>query len=271
MAAAARILVPLDGSEPSSAALPVAAALGVRLGVPVEVLDCLPPAIPPGAELAWARERGAEVGVDVPDDAVHSTLEVVQEITAAAARQPGTIVCMASHGRTAVGELLYGSITHDVIVASPSPVVVVGPRAHVPESFATVQVCIDGSPTGQRALGAAAAWATALHGVPWLTQVVEPLDLEPELAGDVLEGAVLGRLAKDPRFAGLQVEWDVLHGHDVVGSLARWATEHGAGLLVTSSHGRSGIQRMRLGSVTARLIHEATRPVLVVGPAVATD
>ena len=269
---ASRVLVPVDGSQPSTAALPVAVALAAELGVPVEILDCFPPAVPPGAELDWLRGQGTKVGVDVSDDAVRPTLDVAGEILAAVARHTGTIVCMASHGRTAVGELLYGSTTHDVVASSPTPVVVVGPHAQVPDTFTTMQVCLDGSPTSRRALDVAAAWAKALHAVPWLTQVVEPPDLDPDLgaSGDVVEGAMLGRHAHDPRFAGLEVEWDVLHGRHVADALARWATEHDAGLLVASSHGRSGLQRMRLGSVTARLIHEATCPVLVVGPAVPT-
>ena len=50
----------------------------------------------------------------------------------------------------------------------------------------------------------------------------------------------------------------------VADSLARYAKEHNVDLIVISSHGRAGIARVTLGSVTDALIRNTNIPVLVV-------
>lgn len=264
-----RFLVPLDGIDTSTPALAVAAALAGRLGAVVEVIDCLPPQFHGYDEGAWIDEQLEAVGL--PADGattVQSTVHVVEAIVANAAKVPGTVVCMASHGRNAVGELIFGSVTHDVIVASPAPVLVVGPQCTPPTKFECIEVCVDGSHASETLVDVAIAWAGRLGAVPWLTQVVED-DVPVDFGGggrDVIEGSSLVRLAHGPRAAGIEIEWDVLHGRHPGRAIAAWAAEHDVALVVTGSHGRTGMQRVRLGSVTGSLIHELTCPLLVVGP-----
>jgi nucleotide-binding universal stress UspA family protein len=197
--------------------------------------------------------------------------DVVGEILAMIAAEAGTVVCMATRGRSALGELVLGSMTHDIVVASPTPVVVIGPHAALPERLDTVQVAFDGSDTSARALAAATDWAAQLRATAWLTQVLEPnrpeLDEVPLMS--VVEGSLLRRGAGIMAAAGVHAEWDVLHGHHPAETLARWASAHGVALLVVGSHGKSGTQRLLLGSVTGRLAHDAPCPLLVVGPSYA--
>jgi nucleotide-binding universal stress UspA family protein len=265
-----RLLVPLDGTEASAAALPVAAALAVRLGATVAVVDCLPPAFRAEDERHWVDQQLLRVGLsESGGDAVHETLAVVDDILASARQVDGTVICMASHARTSVGQLLFGSTTHDVIMASPAPVLVVGPRCEVPQDLDVVQVCVDGSRASEVVVDVAASWARMIGAAPWLTQVVDPASPGDPLvaAGDVVEGQQLARLAGRPRQTGIDVEWDVLHGRHPARALATWASAHRAGLVVAGSHGRSSVQRLRPGSVTASLAQDLTCPLLVVGPA----
>jgi Universal stress protein family len=46
--------------------------------------------------------------------------------------------------------------------------------------------------------------------------------------------------------------------------LERVAQQHEAEMIVVGSHGHTATQRLLLGSVSARLVHHADRPVLVV-------
>ena len=57
-----------------------------------------------------------------------------------------------------------------------------------------------------------------------------------------------------------------LHAGPVADVLEGYAKRHDFDLIVMSSHGRSGIARMSLGSVTDSLIRHTTIPVLVVKP-----
>jgi nucleotide-binding universal stress UspA family protein len=57
-----------------------------------------------------------------------------------------------------------------------------------------------------------------------------------------------------------------LHGGPVADVLQGYANRHDIDLIVMSTHGRSGISRLSLGSVTDSLIRHTTIPVLVVKP-----
>lgn len=57
-----------------------------------------------------------------------------------------------------------------------------------------------------------------------------------------------------------------LHGGPVPDVLEAYAKRHDIDLIVISTHGRSGISRLSLGSVTDSLIRHTTIPILVVKP-----
>lgn len=260
------VLVPLDGSDRSARALPVAAALAERLHATVSVVDCLPPEFSTDAEERWVAERVAVLDGQLVEPRVHVTDEVVADLLATAAATPGTVVCLASHGRSGIAEVLLGSVTRELILESPTPVVVVGPASRAPESFDTLQVCFDGSSDSEATLQAAVAWAHGLAAMPWLTHVVDEIDLtDVSPPGDVAIDGILLRAAARLRATGLDPAWDVLHGRNRVDALVSWAAAQGSDLLVVGGHARPVIDRM-LGTVTTRLLHVAPCPVLVVGP-----
>ena len=67
------------------------------------------------------------------------------------------------------------------------------------------------------------------------------------------------------RLAGRQVSLAVVAGepaHEIV----RFAGERGFDLVVVSTHGRTGVRRLVLGSVAEHVVREATVPVLVTRP-----
>lgn len=262
--AVTQLLVPLDGSDASTRALPVAAALGRRLGVPIAVIDLLPPLLPQHGEQAWVEEQVAELGPLVSRHEVIVASDVVEGILEEAAA-PGTVLCMASHGRSGVGEALLGSVTRAVVLRSPSPVVVVGPRSAAPVSFDTLQVAYDGSADAASTLDAAADWAHRLGAVPWVTHVVDESGFEdPMVTGEAMFDAVVAAAARHLRQRGLDPEWDVLHGRHVAATLTDWAAHHQVSLLVAGAHPRLLHDRL-LGTMTGRLVHLAPCPVLLVG------
>ncbi|MET0310875.1 MAG: universal stress protein [Burkholderiaceae bacterium] len=64
--------------------------------------------------------------------------------------------------------------------------------------------------------------------------------------------------------AGVPCERRVIEGHVVHEGILEAATAMGADLIVMGSHGRHGIEKLLLGSVTQRLLAHTTLPVLVV-------
>jgi nucleotide-binding universal stress UspA family protein len=53
-------------------------------------------------------------------------------------------------------------------------------------------------------------------------------------------------------------------------AMAHWISEHGIDLVVVGTHGRKGVQRFLLGSTSEVVLHNATCPVLTIGPHVDT-
>ncbi len=62
---------------------------------------------------------------------------------------------------------------------------------------------------------------------------------------------------------GLSVESDITEGH-ADDRIVNYAKNHGIDLIVMSTHGRGGLRRLLLGSVTDRVIRAGEVPVLVV-------
>jgi nucleotide-binding universal stress UspA family protein len=257
------ILVPLDGSAVAERALAPALELVRRTGVPLRVLSR---ALPDekdalAAYLAGVADRHASV-TDVETEVVdrESIPDAIVE-----GLGPGTLVCMSSHGRGGLARVVMGSVAEALLRSLGRPVLMVGP--HVSDDVALtgrIVACLDGSPESERTLEPARRWAAALDLPLWLVTVAEPGPPgEGITSRDPLESNHLASLAG--RLGGVD-GWGVLHDEvpaDALVGVAASAAEPTA-LLVMATHGRTGWDRLRLGSVTIAAVQGATTPVLVV-------
>jgi nucleotide-binding universal stress UspA family protein len=78
--------------------------------------------------------------------------------------------------------------------------------------------------------------------------------------------AVVEKIVSDLREAGISADGEIIEtnmGH-VAAAILTAAKRHDARLVVLGSSSRTDLPRMLLGSVAARLLHMATRPVLIV-------
>lgn len=75
----------------------------------------------------------------------------------------------------------------------------------------------------------------------------------------------VAELAETARERGVSVETDVLQG-DPAETIADYTREYDVDLVVMPTHGRTGLNRLLLGSVTEAVINSAAVPVLVVNP-----
>lgn len=258
------LFVPLDGMNRSLGALAVAGALGRRLGVPVSTGIVADPHLDAMADVEWLERHAPEAGVElrrclvVPaQDTISTLLELTEE-------SPGTVLCMSSHGRSGIGQVVLGSVSAAVVRNSEAPVLLVGPDVIPPTSFATIEICLDGSALAERAVGPAVEWARALRATPWFVTVEHPG--VAAMVGDTAVGAEVRQPAEQLRSEGFDAEWEILHGADVANRLASRAEELEATLIVAATHGRTGLSAVAMGSVAAGIVRGATRPVLVIGP-----
>lgn len=186
------------------------------------------------------------------------------------------LVVAGAHGRHGLRPFFVGSVSTALARSLPIDFLCVrqsadGP-AHTPRRFL---VPVDFSAPSRRALERAADVAGA-EGTLRLVHVLEDLDrpgyfdlfdlaLERPGSDEIREG-IRERLAEwagDVADRVGTVETAVLEGPPPE-AIARHAEEWGSDWIVLSSHGRHGLERIFLGSVTERTLLASTLPVLVV-------
>jgi nucleotide-binding universal stress UspA family protein len=108
-----------------------------------------------------------------------------------------------------------------------------------------------------------------------LEPVAQPVGWTP--VGEAMPAADLGEqleesaardlpaFSESEEFAGLEVE-DVIVRGEPAAEIVRVAEERGAGLIVISSRGRTGLGRILFGSTAESVVRHARCPVLVVKP-----
>lgn len=163
-----------------------------------------------------------------------------------------------------------------------------------------VLVPLDGSVLAEAAVGPAATLVSVLvpleQGIVHLVQVVRlplaeleastPTSPEAKAREAALweEQAYLSRTAENLRkgpLAHLQVTWSAIADRDVAGALVDLAlsgqTSQGSGstdsfdLIAMATHGRGGLQRLVMGSVTERVLSASKLPLLVMRPKEVAD
>lgn len=258
-----RLLVPIDGSELSQRAAPLARLLASRLGVDLSFLAVATFDDEP-RELGRAvteAARGFESVVLDTDDVAGGILEAARSLA-------GTVVCMASHGRGRSAGLL-GSVAAAVVARSEEPVIMVGPRAETHLPVERLVACVDGSREGEDAVPVAAAFAEALAVGLSLVTVADPLP-EPVSAGACSSGPraparYLRSLASFLEEAGVEVTTKTIYDPVGVPAGLREFLEGGPPALVAAAtHARTGISRLVKGSTAATLVHRLPAPVLLV-------
>ena len=146
-----------------------------------------------------------------------------------------------------------------------------------PLRFRRILVPVDESRPSQNSLAVAAGLARETGAEVILTHVVQMRwsQDEPELKatyGDIVDDyrqageETLRRTAESEVFSGLDVDTELLFGNSPARELLNLAKEREVDAIVMGSRGRGGFGSMILGSVSQRVIHDATAPVVIVPP-----
>ncbi len=228
-------------------------------------------------------------GIDITTESVFGL--PWQTILAVAESRSVDLVVMCSHGRTGFMRWALGSVAHQLIHQSTVPVFVVRENAAslLLHTDAARPLCalvpLDGSPLAETALIPAAYLTAALaapaQGALHLTQVVK-VSLDTAAKGIVsvnqeegglrraetylaTAGEHLQATVRDFKLSKLSITSSVEIETDVASALLNRA-KHSCDLIVISTHGRGGIERWVMGSVTERLLTTTQLPMLIVRP-----
>lgn len=258
-----RLVVPVDGSYDSWRGFDHAVSLAERTGCGVVVaavefsLDDRQRA----RDHLEAEMRRRRPRVDVEIDARLAVDGLASEIVAVAATYPDSLVVMASHGRGR-STAIVGSVTDGVLRRIEGPTLLVGPRSEIGRLDGPVVIAVDGSERSERAVPHGVLWAEALGVDAWVVHAGSETFVS---TGDLAESAYVAGLARrESKRCGRTVQHEELHGRRPVPAITEYVESVGASMLVASSHGRTGIEKLTMGSVSAGFVRRSTCPVLLV-------
>jgi nucleotide-binding universal stress UspA family protein len=295
-----RILLPVDGSKFSRAAIEFVASRSTLVGADpaVEVLN-VQMAIPSRATRVVGRDVVSSYYTDEAEKALKPARTRLQkaglkpvarfavgnpaeEIAAAAAKSKPDLIVMGSHGRSALRGLLIGSVTNAVLARTKTPMLIVRAREAPPADSLKVGLAVDGSRIGleavkfvvrHRALFGADPQITLLHVVGDFAGA-----LMPDMAGIALPAysaqdiramqkkafeAAVAPARRALAKAGLKAAEVCLAGNPG-DELAAFGKKRKLDLLLMGSHGYGAFKAAVLGSVATRVAAISEVPLLLV-------
>jgi len=288
-----QILVPTDFSENAEHALSYAVELAKACSAKLHLLHT--PVVPTYLLMDLSYSPGPEAVTRILNEAQDALDEQAKVVASAgvehlAAIREGTVhevirdyakehemdlVVVGTHGRTGVSKLMYGSVTERVLKTVHTPIIVIPPEGgKMPSS---IVMAYDFSAPAKRAAEMARAIHGKFHGP--LHLVHSYLDVWGEYTD---RGAVIGEAAEKRREAlnlGLEemlrkeaeelfsIDAQTIQTHLVTGdpaeSILKVAEDVGATLISAGTTGKSGIERLLIGSVARRLLHDSKIPLLL--------
>lgn len=297
-----KILIPLDGSKLAENALPAARYFARALQVPLELLSVVDMAAATrrGAadETAVTRDLAdnanqrfvdylEEVAKKFPSGQVFRMVRegnAAETIIGAAAADRQTLIAMATHGRSGLDRWLLGSVTEKVLRNGNNPLLIVRAKEETSPpwemgALKRLLVPLDGSEVAERIL-------------PHVQHLAKHLDLEMVLIGvyggpvavntggegfydsTQLQALIAQLRAETVLYLAAKTEELKWHGFTNVSFVAReglapdeiltFSRTQPDTLIAMCTHGRSGVQRWILGSVTETVVRHSDAPVLVV-------
>lgn len=293
-----KVLYATDFSERSEAALPHALWYAREFGAELHMLHAMvlhaaDPANPeldfPDLEEAydeirrWSAAR-LEATAGRIDDAGVPVKRVEERGIAAApvileyARENEVdLIVLATHGRRGVRRILLGSVAEEVVRHAARPVLTVRPNGAEEhgEPPRSLLVPIDFSEHSDRALAYAGALAdrtgAELHALHVVTELAYP---DPYFA-EAAQIRAMAKAAYEEVPEAMQRNLREVLGEDAdvrthletgspASTIVRVAEEEAVDQVVVSSHGRTGLERMLMGSVAEGVVRRAPCPVLTV-------
>ena len=296
-----RMLIPLDGSKTAEKVLPYARFVAGTLKLPVELVAVVD-IVEMATHITAARASHLDI---VIEDSVRNSEQYLrgvagtfpggtkctvekgkaeQVIIETAAADKGTIITMATHGRSGINRWLLGSIAEKVLRGTTNPLLLVRAteqeKAESVASLKSIVVPLDGSELAEGVLPAVAELAKTLklavvlfraYNLPTSAYADDEGEGYYEINYDEMLTAT-----RDEAVAYLEKKTEAVKkmgianvssvakegfAADEIISLSRQSPDN---LIAMSTHGRSGVKRWVFGSVTETIVRHSADPVLVI-------
>jgi nucleotide-binding universal stress UspA family protein len=229
-------------------------------------------------ELAEEGALSAEVLDSVPvREVVRRDVSPAPALLSYAAEENIDLIAMGTHGRRGPSRILLGSVAEEVVRRAEQPVLTVRgekaeqtpPAGHIKQ----ILVPVDFSDYSRDSLRAAEAWADlydarvhvlhvveeTLHPAFYVGGVRSIYDVEPDLDEKVRQ--TLSQFVSSVVDDDSMVETHVRAG-SAPSEIAEFVDTEGIDLVSLSTHGRTGLERFFLGSVTEKVVRHVSCPVL---------
>jgi nucleotide-binding universal stress UspA family protein len=294
------IVVPLDGSPFAEQSLPLALGLARTGGATLHLVRVhglyalqdprygwLPydPVLDKQCmeqELAYLDEVAQRVAQTCPLATTSTVMNgvVADGILTHAHATTADLIVMTTHGRGPVSRAFLGSVADELVRRVSTPVLVVRPQEIHAGNLGVAEVrqvliAVDQSPLSEQVLQPALTLGRATGATITLMHVLDasghavggpPSALASALTHEEhhAEAALtyLQGLAAKLATHGLEVRPRLVRGHHVATAIIDESAK-GYDLVALTTHGRSGVQRLLLGSVADKVVRGATIPVLV--------
>lgn len=290
-----KILVPTDFSKTSKDALPYAIGICREMGASLTLIHVVPTLFPPDsahigaviedkrllkeAKLFLENFREKQIPQSIAGNNLTATGSPWHEITEAAQTGNFDLIVIGTHGHSGLKHLWLGSTAENVVRHAHCPVLSVREQpiqvflpGQNPIRAKRILVPTDFSELSNRALGDAVALAEKFGATIDLVYVIEPPPYPEfgyahipmkeaglrELAEIQIEKLrtqipALGKLVKDTMIRTGNAPYEIV----------QTALQLNSDLIVMSTHGRTGLKRLALGSTAEKVVRHAGCPVLV--------
>lgn len=297
-----RILMPIDGSTYSKAALAFIASRStlIKSQPDVELLSVQYP-VPSRA----ARYAGKELVLSYHESEAKTVIKPAlamlkrsgllaqskyvvgspgPEVGRIAAEDAADLIVMGSHGHTGFKNLLFGSVTQAVLASCNTPLLVLRSDAVPKNDSLKLGVALDGSKYGvaavrfivkHLALFGAAPSVTLIHVVPDVLNLVVPgffgdapvpgfkLEQVQEMQRAAFERA-MAPARKLLQGKGIQVTEAQIVGNNPGDAIAAYSTKNKLDILAIGSHGNGALGSMLIGSVATRVAAKCRNALLFI-------
>lgn len=265
------LLVPTDGSDVAAVASKAAFVLAERFDTDVHAVHVLQPGsgnVTYGEEVVKVIEDAAkEVGVETTGAVLEIDDPVHRSIIEYATDHDVDCIVMGTHGRSSLGQYVLGSVAERTLRDAPLPVVTVHEETVVPTDVERILIPTDGSESANAAAEHALEFAARTDASVHTVHVVDVGEIEDDEDGaihDALEESgrrAIEAVIERARERDVNIEASVLSGvpHQAIND---YASANSIDYIFMGTHGRTGVSRHLLGSVTERVIRLSDVPVV---------